>query len=222
MGVDVSMSTFLPSLRSIPLALAALGLLLLGGARPAEASSCPAETTVVQWTPAKGPVARFITATFFASSTTGIWIGLGRTDTAFWSAEGGSPNDACDDCDELFLVETKLTGTRRRHKVVGDADWARIGSDLPARRAYVLARLWSLAKKTWPSDKLKQGYTLAIGKPPASDPSGPPPYAAEVLDAPDLRLRYRFTSSTHMCWCIYDWQAQRRVGAAATIAPFRP
>src|SRR4051812_11167624 len=52
-------------------------------------NACHRTVDVIQWTPAAGPLARFVADTFANNDETGLWIGLGRTKTAFWSVEGG-------------------------------------------------------------------------------------------------------------------------------------
>lgn len=181
--------------------------------RPAAAAvvsydgSCRRTTDVLQWTPQKGAVARFIADTFATSTRTGLWIGLGRTDTAFWSAEGGDPNDACDDCRVLYLVETKFDGTRKRHTVLGESQKRPAGA--AAQKAQVLAALWKLAKKTWPADKLTQDYTMTAGKPPAKDPTADPAYTVQVAIKNGAKLRYDLGAKTSMCWCMYDWTGKK-------------
>ena len=168
---------------------------------------CQRSADVVQWTPKKGAVARFIADTF-ASSSTGLWIGLGRSGTTFWSAEGGDASDACDECRELRLVETSAGGKRKVHTVLGSADLTRIGPDAAAQKAHVLATLWKLASKTWPADKLTQDYTLTTGKPPANDPDGAPPFAVKVTAKDTFDIRYDLGAKKLMCWCTYDWKAR--------------
>lgn len=119
-------------------------------------------------------------------------------------------DDACTDCRTLHLVETKLDGTQRRFAVFDAADRNRIGADRAARKAHVLARLWKLAKKKWPTDKLQQGYTVTTGKPPAGDPDGDPPFVAEVTMKGGARIRYDLGAKTSMCWCEYTWKAEAK------------
>lgn len=190
----------------------------LGSALPAPSASaavvsydgrCARSADVVQWSPKNGAVARFVADTFASITGTGLWIGLGRSKTAFWSAEGGEPNDACDDCRTLHLVETRFDGTRTRHAVLDQADLTRIGTDAAARKAHVLATLWKLAAKTWPAAQLTQDYTLAAGKPPAGNTGGSPAFIAEVAVKGQPTLRWDLTAKPFMCWCEYGWKVKR-------------
>ena len=200
----------------------AVALLPATIAPPASAStvtytgSCGLSVDVVQWTPQKGAVARFVADTYASSNNTGLWIGLGRTSTAFWSAEGNDPNDACDECRTLSLVETKFDGTRTRHAVLTQQDHQRLGSDPVAEKAHVLATLWKLAAGAWPATTLKQDYRLSTGKPPANAPSGNPSFVAEVAVKGSGEIRYDLKASTSMCWCIYDWKAKGTPATAST------
>lgn len=219
------MNMLAPDRRTLRAALAAAAMLIPVVVAPAASAAvvsyegrCARTIDVVQWTPQKGAVARFI-ADKFASSGSGLWIGLGRTRTTFWSAEGGDPNDACDDCRELHLVETRSDGTRTRHKVFDSAIRGRVGSTPAAQKAHILGRLWKLARTTWPAANLAQDYTVKTGRPPAKHPDRDPSFTLEVTakSVPgkaaaardQLRLRYDFNAKRSMCWCINDWQAKR-------------
>lgn len=163
---------------------------------------CFRSADVIQWKPQKGPAARFI-ADAFSTTHTGLWIGLGRSGSSFWSAEGGEPSDACDDCRILDLVQTRADGTRQRFTVLSSEDLTRLGSDSAARKAHILAKLWMLANNSWPADKLTHDYALALGM-----PSGNRPFAVEVEAKGHFKIRYDLGSSPLMCWCMYEWKAQ--------------
>lgn len=219
------MNMLAPARRTLRAALFAAAALLPVAVAPAASaavvsyeSKCFRTIDVVQWTPQKGAVARFIADTFASSGKTGLWIGLGRTRTSFWSAEGGEPNDACDDCRELYLVETRRDGTRKRHTIFDSAIRNRAGATPAAQKAHILATLWKLAKTTWPAAKLTRDYTVKTGLPPAKHPDRDPTFAVEVTGKAasgkvasgekPLRLRYDFNAKTSMCWCFYDWKAK--------------
>lgn len=145
-----------------------------------------------------------------ASKDTGVWIGLGRVGTSFWSAEGGDSNDACDDCRVLRLVETRADGTRKRYDVFAGDDRLRVGTD-PASvvKDHVLANLWKLAATTWPTDKLVQDYTLTLGRPNAEGIGAADMFAVDVKAKGAFHVRYDFGATTSMCWCVYDWTAKK-------------
>ncbi len=193
----------------------AVTIVAIFGAQPAAAATvsyqgmCGRTVEVEQWTPQKGAIARFVADAFANSSHTGLWIGLGRVGTSFWSAEGGDPNDACDDCRSLNLVETRADGTRRLHTVLGSTDYARSGSDAAARKEIVLAKLWKLASSTWPADKLTQNYSITVGKPLANAPDEDPPFTVKVHAQGAFEFRYDLGASTSMCWCLYEWKATK-------------
>lgn len=202
--------------RYVPFAMCIATFLPLVITSPASAASvsyegmCARSATIIRWTPKEGAVARFVADAFAKDTQTGLWIGLGRDGTSFWSAEGGEPNDACDDCRILRLVQTRADGTRKVHKVFGAEDTARIGSDPAARKAHVLATLWKLAKDTWPADKLTQDYALAVGKPETNVSANQRTFAVKVFAKNKFDIRYEFGATTSMCWCFYEWNARSR------------
>lgn len=204
------------------LLVAGAGAVAVASAGPAFAAevgyhgACRRDAQVVQWSPKKGAIARFVADTFASNDKTGLWIGLGRSGSSFWSAEGGDPNDACDDCRELYLVETKSDGARKLHPVFKAADHP--DKDAEARKALVLRKLWKLARTTWPADKLTQDYTFTAGRPPAKDPEGDPPFAARVERKGTFDLRYDLGAKTEMCWCFYEWRV-KSVTPAQAAAP---
>ena len=167
--------------------------------------NCARSVEVVQWAPQKGPIARFVADKFLASISTGLWIGLGRSGKSFWSAEGGDASDACPECRELRLVETRADGTRKRYHLWSSEIEARVGVDPAAQKAHILAELWKLAAGTWPSDKLTQDYSLTLGRPDAPNANPSQVFAVAVQAKKSLNLRYDFSSSPSACWCIYDW-----------------
>ncbi len=169
---------------------------------------CQRDVTIAQWTPQKGPIARFVADTFIRAQQTGIWIGLGRSGTSFWSAEGGYTSDACDDCRSFYLVETRADGTRKQHALITSQDQTRLGSDLTAQKAHILTRLWQLADQSWPADKLKQDYTLTPGRPDAEDSRDEQAFAVRIVSKDVFDLRYDFAASTSMCWCMYEWNGK--------------
>ena len=171
---------------------------------------CLRDVGVLQWTPQKGPIARFVADTFANSTQTGLWIGLGRAGTSFWSAEGGDVSDACDDCRSLSLVETRADGTRKEYAIIGPDEYARASADPAARKAYVLGRLWRLASSTWPADKLAQDYVLTMGESGSGISGSQRPFAVKVATKNAFDLRYDFSVSTLMCWCVYQWKVQSR------------
>ncbi|MBK8257121.1 MAG: hypothetical protein IPK82_31175 [Polyangiaceae bacterium] len=171
--------------------------------------SCGRSTDVIQWTPQKGPIARYVATQFVNSQQTGIWMALGTTKTAFWTAEGRIPNDACDTCSTLSIVETTFTGKRTRHVVLSEKEHSTIGDNTVALQAYVLKKLWKLAEvKTWPVTQLKQDYTIAKGQVSASAPDKEPPYSAFVKTKAGAEIKYDMPASTEMCWCIFDWRGK--------------
>lgn len=204
------------------LVVAGAGFAAVTSAAPASAAdvayngSCARDAQVLQWSPKKGAVARFVADTFLSNDKTGLWIGLGRTGSSFWSAEGMVQSDACDDCRVLYLVETKSDGARTLHRVFDAGDHA--GKDAEARKAIVLGKLWKLASKTWPADKLTQDYTFTAGKPPARAPGGHPPFAARVETKGTFDLRYDLGAKTEMCWCFYGWKVKSVKVARAPAA----
>lgn len=169
---------------------------------------CRRDVNVVQWTPQKGPIARFVADTYIRNHQTGVWIGLGRVGTSFWSAEGGDNNDACDDCRSFYLVETRADGTRKQHALIDWQNREQLGPDPAAQKAHILSRLWQLADHTWPADKLMQDYTLTLGQPDANDAKNELKFAVRVATKNVLDLRYDFTAGTSMCWCIYEWNGR--------------
>ena len=95
------MNMLAPDRRTLRAALAAAAMLIPVVIAPAASAAvvsyegrCARTIDVVQWAPQKGAVARFIADKFESSGETGLWIGLGRTRTTFWSAEGGDPEMA--------------------------------------------------------------------------------------------------------------------------------
>ncbi len=171
---------------------------------------CQRHVSVDQWTPKSGPIARYIADTYAKSTETGVWIGLGRSGNSFWSAEGGDVNDACDDCRSLYLVETRADGTRKQHVIIGPNEWSSVSAEPEARKAYILARLWKLAASTWPADKLTQDYALTRGRRDADKAAIPPTFAVKIVAKNVFDLQYDFSVSTHMCWCVFKWNAQSR------------
>lgn len=184
-------------------------------ASPATAASvsydgnCFRSAEVVQWTPQKGPIARFVADTFMTSKSTGLWIGLGRSGTSFWSAEGGNSSDACDDCRVLRLVETRADGTRKRYELWNEEIKRRVGVDPAAEKAHILSELWKLSAGSWPADKLTQDYSMTLGRPDAPNAKPSQIFAVSIQTKNTLNLRYDFASSPLMCWCIYDWKSQK-------------
>lgn len=171
---------------------------------------CERDVDVLQWTPQKGPIARFVADTFANSTQGGLWIGLGRAGTSFWSAEGGDTSDACDACRSLSLVETRADGTRKEYAIIDSDEYTRLSADPAARKAYVLARLWRLASRTWPADKLGQDYVLTMGEPGSGISGNQRPFAVKVATKNAFDLRYDFSASKLMCWCVYQWKVQSR------------
>jgi len=166
---------------------------------------CQRDANVVQWTPQKGPIARFVVDTFLNTTQTGLWIGLGRKGTSFWSAEDGLANVVWEDCRWLSLVETRADGTRKTHVIWGPSESAQIGSDPEAPKTHMLGRLWQLAATQWPADKLTQDYALTLGKPDAARQL---PFAVKVTHENAFDLRFDFGASTSMCWCVYEWRQE--------------
>lgn len=199
-----------------PAFLGAALLAISSFASPASAASvkydgeCFRSAEIVQWTPQKGPIARFVVDTFLLDKGTGVWIGLGRSGTSFWSAEGSDVNDACDDCRVLHLVETRADGTRKRYEIWDRSNHREAGMDAAAEKAHMLAALWKLAGGVWPVDKLTQDYSLKLGRPDAPNASANQMFAVEIQTKNVLNLRYDFGVSKLMCWCRYDWKAQSR------------
>jgi len=171
--------------------------------------NCFRSVDVVQWTPQKGPVARFVADRFMTSQSTGLWIGLGRSGTSFWSAEGGDANDACDDCRVLRLVETRADGTRKRYDLWTSEIRNRVGVDPAAEKAHILSELWRLAAGAWPADKITQDYSMTLGRPDAPNAPANQIFAVAIQSKSNkLNLRYDFGSAPLMCWCVYDWKSQ--------------
>lgn len=203
--------------RSAILLFATVALLFLAApvsAHSAEdaaySNGCQRSADVRQWTPQKGPIARFVADTFANSTDTGLWIGLGRAGTSFWSAEGGDTSDACDDCRSLSLVETRADGTRKEYAIISSDEYARASADPAARKAFVLARLWRLASSKWPADKLTQDYVLTMGEPGSGISGNKRPFTVKVATKKAFDLRYDFSGSKLMCWCVYQWKVQSR------------
>lgn len=167
---------------------------------------CARTVNAVQWTPQRGPIARFVVDTYLSDRSTGMWIGLGRIGTSFWSAEGSESSDACDDCRTLHLVETRADGTRKRYQV--DGTELRRGTDIDpsAQKNRILANLWKLAGNKWPADKLTQDYSVVFGHPETSAKQGQPVFAVHVKAKGAFDLRYDYDATTLMCWCTYDWK----------------
>lgn len=215
MSIFSSRSLFRAAVVAASLVISSIGGPALAYGAPVSAEEaeyidrCAVSVQTKQWTPQKGPVARFVVDTFLASGATGIWIGLGRSGTSFWSAEGGEVNDACDDCRALRLVETRADGTRKQYDIWSNDIRNRIGMDPAAQRAHMLAALWKLSGTTWPTDKLTQDYSMTLGRPGASIASTKQNFAVAIQSKNTLNLRYDFEVSKLMCWCVFDWKGQR-------------
>lgn len=209
-----SRSLFRAAFIAASLAISSIGAPALAHGAPASAEEveyrdyCAVSVQTKQWTPQKGPVARFVVDTFLASGATGIWIGLGRSGTSFWSAEGGDMNDACDDCRVLRLVETRADGTRKQYDIWNHDIGNQVGTDPAAQKAHMLAALWKLSGTTWPTDKLTQDYSMTLGRPGASTASTKQTFAVAIQSKNTLNLRYDFEVSKLMCWCVFDWKSQ--------------
>lgn len=200
---------------SAVLAISSFGAPVLASGAPVSAEeieyrdNCAVSVQTKQWTPQKGPIARFVVDTFLASRAGGVWIGLGRSGTSFWSAEGGDVNDACDDCRALRLVETRADGTRKQYDIWSQEISNRVGADAAAQKAHMLAALWKLSGATWPTDKLTQDYSMTLGRPGASIASTKQNFAVAIQSKNTLNLRFDYEASKLMCWCVFDWKGQK-------------
>ena len=141
------------------------------------------------------------------SQRDGLWIGLGGTKTAFWSAEANYDSDLCyDTCRALYLVETRIDGSRKRHLVARNLPLATTQAEEDALVDRLLPALFRLAKKTWPIADLRPPQAMKMG---ASITSGPPPFAVEVAIADGTRLRYALHAKLTGCSCDMAWSATR-------------
>jgi hypothetical protein len=173
--------------------------------------SCSASAEVIRWTPKNGPPARFVADTIMAHGSD-LFIGLGYTDDAFWSVEGKTPNDACDDCALLDLVATSLSdGKRRTWPVLSAKDRDALGGAVKADiHAHVLRRLFHLAKGPWPAEDLQHDYTFRL---PERNAGGvvkhDDAWFVEVQKPRQWRLLFDLDAKTEMCWCFWDWRAKK-------------
>jgi hypothetical protein len=200
------------TLRALRLPFFAATLALSTFAPPASSASltvgagtCGFELEAVEWTPTNGAVARFVAVTFAHNQRDGVWIGLGTTKTAFWSAEGTYDSDLCyDTCRSLYLVETRLDGSRRRHLVARNLPLATTPAEEDTLVAQLLPALFRLAKKTWPIAELRRPKAITLG---ASTSAGPPPFAVQVALENGTRLRYVLSAKLTGCSCEMTWSA---------------
>ncbi len=169
---------------------------------------CAIDFEVLRWSPRAGPPAAAI-ARAFVTHRGRFLMFLGYDDEGMWTAEGYA-HDGCEDCDTLDLVHTGATGKRTSFVVV-DIDLQRPpsnGKPPVDLEAAIKARLFRLAKTSWPAHRLGQGYVLTT---PKHDATGRMDHytgwLADVSRKGRFHLRYGPLAVRHMCWCDSTWRA---------------
>jgi hypothetical protein len=173
--------------------------------------------TVVRWTPAQGPAARFVVQHAFRGGQ-GTLIGLGVTDEGLWSTQDTIPDGCGAECATIDLVFTRFAdGRSTRHPLWGDADvravLAHPETAAAQREQAVRRRLWAYAGTVWPAGSMRQDYALITPASKGSDDGAPPPYAgwlAAVVRGGRWSLRLTTKLSQTMCWCSSTWTSVAR------------
>lgn len=168
-------------------------------------ATCPyAGADVVSWDATKDLPANFI-ADQYGPSSGGLLIGLGYDDEGFWSARSDS-EDACDLCNSLDLVHTKWSGVETSYEVMSSNERNELAQDPKATRDLVKQRLFSLAKTTWPVEKLRRDYALETPKHDAEGQIENFTGWFASVKAGGHELRFAQVAENVMCWCMGRWK----------------
>lgn len=167
--------------------------------------SCAYENAeVLRWTPADGPMAAFVAKQFEAHRS--LWIGLGYDAKGFWSAEGDTGGDGCDDCSTLNLVRTSFDGKERKVFKVGAGLDEEPGTT-EERQLAIKKKIFTVAAGPLDVKALKHDYTFTL---PKHDEEGKiekfTGWFAEVKKKDGGVLRFASVSESYMCWCIQHWR----------------